>query len=62
VPKAARKTIPKNKAAANLESEVDTWQMAEVLRGSLDAAKRRGSRYRSAFRHCLNQRTTHADR
>lgn len=44
MPKAVRKTILKNTSAANLESEPDTWQMAEVLRGSLDGAKSREAR------------------
>jgi hypothetical protein len=34
VPKAVRKTIPKNKTTASLESESDTWQMVQVRRES----------------------------
>ena len=63
VPKAVRKTILKNTSAANLESEPDTWQMAEVLRGSLDGAKSREARVTAPpFRHRVNQRTTSVDR
>ena len=61
--KAVRRTIPKNKTAANLESEADIWQMAEVLRGSLDEAQSSEARVTGPpFRHRVNQRTTNADR
>lgn len=63
MPKALRKAIPKNKTAAAPESEPDTWQMAEVLRGSLDAANSREARVTApTLGHRLSQRTTHADR
>lgn len=62
MPKAVRKTILKDTSAANLESEADTWQMAEVLRGSLDEAQTREARVTAPpLRHRVNQRTTNAD-
>jgi hypothetical protein len=44
VPKAVRKMIQENRTATDLESEADIWQVAEVLRGSLDGAKSREAR------------------
>ena len=39
MPKENRKTTSKNSTAANLGYETELWQMADALRGSMDAAE-----------------------